>query len=173
MKTMLLLALPGAALGCFTGCASVDDTRATPPEDGRVQVNFENPENFTDVRRYFGQRFEEGYLGTLERFLNREARRHLAPDQTLSMTFRDIDMAGDFEPWRGSNLQDVRIVKNIYPPRLVFTYTVTDENGEIVHEGQERLSDLAFTMRVDRLDQGDTLYHEKELLRDWMARALR
>ena len=35
----------------------------------------------------------------------------------LTITFTDIDLAGDFEPWRGPQWDEVRIVKAIYPPR--------------------------------------------------------
>ena len=42
----------------------------------------------------------------------------LPAGQTLTVTFTDIDLAGDFEPWRGGQAMDIRIVKDVYPPRM-------------------------------------------------------
>jgi hypothetical protein len=144
------------------------------PDDGRVQVAFENPAHFTDVRSRFGQQVDEGYLESLRRFIGTQAPQFLGADQRLSMTFRNIDMAGDFEPFRGPRFNDVRIVKRIYPPLMVFNYTVTDAVGNIVREGDERLLDMSFDLHPSPLfDRDDSLFYEKQLLRDWMARTLR
>ena len=66
----------------------------------------------------------------------------------------------------------MRIVKSIYPPRLNFSYKITDAAGKTVKEGKEDLRDLAFEMRLTS-DRQDTLRYEKDILRDWIGTVTR
>jgi hypothetical protein len=83
------------------------------------------------------------------------------------VTFADIDLVGEYEPWRGPQFSDVRIVKSIYPPRFKFAYKITDAAGKTVKEGKEELRDLAFDMRLT-IDRQDPLRYEKDILKDWI-----
>ena len=87
---------------------------------------------------------------------------------TLSVTFTDIDMAGDFEPWRGVRFDDVRIVKDIYPPRIVLSFRLTDADGNVVKQGKRDLRDIAFMMKITMGFRDDSVRHEKALLDDWL-----
>jgi hypothetical protein len=88
------------------------------------------------------------------------------------VTFTDIDLAGEYEPWRGPQFSDVRIVKSIYAPRFKFSYKVTDATGKTVKEGNEDIRDLAFDMRLT-IDRQDPLRFEKDILKDWIGSTLR
>ena len=81
-------------------------------------------------------------------------------------------MAGEFEPWRGGGFDDVRIVKDLYPPRINLSFRVVNENGDIVAQGDRKLRDLNFMFGV-RTTNSDPLQHEKQLLSDWIRREFR
>ena len=76
-------------------------------------------------------------------------------------------MAGEFEPWRGSNYTDIRIIKDIYAPRMSLSFRVTDTDGNVVKEGKRELRDPTFTQRLV-IDRNDTYRYEKEMLNDWL-----
>ena len=90
----------------------------------------------------------------------------------LAITFTDIDLAGDFEPWRGPQWSGVRIVKDVYPPAFKFTYAVTDPSGRVVKGGSEDIRDGGFQFR-STIDTTDTLRYEKAVLNDWARSTLR
>ena len=90
----------------------------------------------------------------------------------LTLTFTDIDLAGDFEPWHGGRFDEIRIIKEIYPPDFKFTYVLTDRTGQVIKQGSEDIRDMAFGMRVD-IDRNDALRYEKAVLSDWMRSCLR
>ena len=90
------------------------------------------------------------------------------PVYNVSFTITDIDMAGDFEPWRGPQFDDIRIIKDIYPPRIDLAFRLVDAEGNVAKEGKRELRDTAFLMRITMGTQTDTLRHEKQLLDDWM-----
>ena len=135
----------------------------------QVQVNFFEPEKFRDVGRTHmaSDRDRDGDLAVIQKHLIKQARHYLPEGYRLEVTFTDVDMAGEFEPWRGPQWSDVRIVKDIYAPRMELTFRVTDPDGNVVNEGKRVLRDSAFLMKLS-IDRSDAYRHEKELLNDWL-----
>lgn len=156
----LLLAAALAAGSLLTAAESKSDD---------VSVAFHEPDKFTDVRSHFGGETDQHYLDMLASHLKRIAPKHLAPGMKLAVTFTDIDLAGDFVPG-DARRQDVRIIKEIYIPRQKLTFKLTDANGEVVAEGERRLSDLNFMNNVSIIGRNEPLFHDKALLSDWIAR---
>ena len=136
----------------------------------RVTVAFFEPEKFTDVRdsALFNDSGRTTYLEQLRDHLLEQAPKYLAAGQRLEITFTDIDLAGDFELWRGPQYFDVRMVRDIYPPRLEFSFRLLDASGQVVKEAQRRLLDLAFQLRSSLINQNDPLRYEKSMLDDWL-----
>jgi hypothetical protein len=165
MKTLRLFS---AALGLF---AAVAIRAASAP---RTEVVFDHPEKFTDVKDRMSptDKGRDEILSQIrDHLVDRTSR--LVPDgYKLTITFSDIRLAGEFEPWRGPQWDDVRIIKDIYPPFFKFTYSVTDPAGRVVKSGTENIQDLDFQMRVT-LDSSDPLRYEKQILDDWASGTLR
>lgn len=169
MKTRLALLL-GAALTATAMTYAADSKYAD-----RVEVNYDHPENFTDLKDAYmpTDKGQQAYMEEIREYVQKTAGRRLPDGQKLSITFTDIDMAGDFEPWRGPSATDVRIVKAIYVPRMKFTYRVTDANGGVVKDGSANITDLNFQMNsATMLDTSDPLRYEKRLLDDWIRNEL-
>jgi hypothetical protein len=142
---------------------------AQAPKAGRAQVEFFEPKNFTDVKdSYTGDYSRTTYLDSLRDYIVEQSQRYVPEGYMLSVTITDIDMAGDFEPWRGPRWDDVRIVKDIYPPRINLSFRLTDAEGNVVKEGKRELKDLAFLMKIPMAFRDDPVRHEKALLDDWM-----
>lgn len=167
MKITRLLPLLAASL-LIAGC----QTAAPVPNDGRITVTFDQPDKFTDVKSTYQGFTDQSYLDDLARYIDRAARGYLADGQRLTIKFTDIDMAGDFEPGR-PRLNDVRIMKGIYPPRLKFSYTVTDAAGKTVSQGDVNLADMTYQSRLRLANNSDPMFYEKAMLGDWMSANLR
>ena len=170
MKTLSRYALVLLGLAAPLALRAAEAAKAS----ARTDVVFEQPEKFTDVKDSdFGtDKGRDAILERLREYLVERADKALPAGQKLVITFTDIDLAGEYEPWRGPQFSDVRIVKSIYPPRLKFSYKITDATGETVKEGKEDLRDLAFEMRLTS-DRQDTLRYEKDILRDWIGTVTR
>jgi len=170
--TMKTLRLFSTVLGLVAACAlnAADSAKPAP----RTQVLFDHPENFTDVKDSDlpTDKGRDSILSTFRAFLVDRADRLLPEGYSLAITFTDIDLAGDFEPWRGSQFSEVRIVKAVYPPAFKFTYTVTDASGRVVKQGTENIRDLSFQNRLT-IDNSDPLRYEKDILDDWTRANLR
>lgn len=148
--------------------------RALAADELRATVTFEHPEKFTDVKDSISgtDKGRDHYLKQIRQLVEEQAAALLPAGQKLAITFTDIDLAGDYLPAMPSN-QDIRVMKDVYPPRMKFTYSITDEAGAVVKEGQESLSDMNYLNAVGMIGRSDPLYHDKTLLRDWLRRELK
>ena len=164
MKTRHLWLLSVVAFGPALA-ASAAETRVV----GRAEIVFFEPEKFTDVRdSYMGEATRTTYLEQIRDHVLEQAKYYVPEGHKLLVTFTDIDMAGDFEPWHGARWTDVRIVKDIYPPRINLTFRLVDAEGRVVKEGKRELRDLAFLMKISLNFRDDSVRHEKALLDDWI-----
>ncbi|MEO6875061.1 MAG: DUF3016 domain-containing protein [Opitutaceae bacterium] len=163
---------PKLLLGIVAGLAAISAVLAADPapkKDSRIEVVFTQPEKFTDVRdSYTGSEMgRKAILDQIRDYLVREAKHYVPEGQKLTIDFTDIDLAGDFEPWRGSQGMDIRIVKDIYPPKMDFDFKLTAADGTVIKEGKRQLRDLMFMSKLS-INRTDPLRYEKAMLDDWM-----
>ena len=166
---LLSTALLASAL--LAGCATAPraDASASNPN---VQFTWNDPASFADTRtNQCRSRVKPGeWLGQLGRFVESRADRFIASGQALKITITDIQRAGQCEPWRGPNLDDVRVIKNVYAPSISLHFSLADADGHVVSEGDRTLRDSAFMQRDTMLNKDDPLRFEKRLLDDWMRK---
>ncbi|MFT3779883.1 MAG: DUF3016 domain-containing protein [Ottowia sp.] len=158
------------ALPWLAACASAPT--AAPEGASPVTVAFIAPDKFTDLgsSRPPMQTSRDAYLAELRKFIVQDTARRLPPGQRLDIEVTDVDMAGDFEPWRMRS-EDVRVVRDIYPPRIDLRFRRTDGDGAVLQQGERKLRDPAYLMTAaNRYADNDPLRHEKALLETWMQK---
>ena len=161
-----------ALLGALTaGAMSAADP--VPAPASRVTIVFDHPEKYTDLKDSWSdtdnERGREHYLPLIREHLEKATARRLAAGQQLTITFTDIDLAGDFEPWRGPQFDDIRVVKDLYVPHMNFSFKVTDAAGAVVKSGERKLVDLSFQLGVTPGFRDDPLRYEKAMLDNWLG----
>ena len=143
------------------------------PADGAVSVHWSDPAQFTELRlthnRWAAERGD--WVTDLARHLQRKANARLPPGQAMDVAITDIKLAGDFEPWLGVNYSDVRVLRDIYPPRMTVQVRITGPDGQVLAEGERRLSDMGYLQSSLPLNS-DPLRHEKRMIDDWLRREL-
>ena len=164
MKTKLLL-----VFAC--GLAAIGAARAADAAKPVVQVTvtFIAPEKFTDVKddQMGSDRGRDYLLGVIKSHIESRAGYYLVAGQTLEIKVTDVDLAGDFEPWRGIEFDRVRIVKDIYPPRMDLEFRLVGADGKVIREGKRHLQNLGYLMTIT-LPTNDPLRYDKEMISDWM-----
>lgn len=100
----------------------------------------------------------------------KRAERLLPPDQRLEVHIDDIKLAGDFEPWHTRpGLDDARILKDIYPPRIDLHYKLLASDGKVIREGDAKLRDNAYLQRGVP-NSTDPLRYDKRMIDEWLRR---
>jgi hypothetical protein len=139
---------------------------ATDPS--AITVEFANPETFRDLGdRFAGGKVAYANLRALNVYLTGRAARLLAPGEQLRVTITEVDMAGEFELWRRGNR--VRVVRDVYPPRIDLTFVLLDAQGTARAQGERKLRDSAFLFGASPV-QTDPLRYEKALIDTWLER---
>lgn len=140
-----------------------------PTLGAEIKVEFVEPEGgYTDfsLDSRHTPRARAALEAEITEYIQRLAARHLPAKAQLKLTFNDMDLAGAYEPWR-PRLDNVRIIRDVYPPRLQFSYELRDQSGALVKQGSTQLTDLDFLRRVYTQPTSDQLRFEKRLLREW------
>lgn len=113
---------------------------------------------------------QSALLDALARNVRQVAAPRVPAGSTLTVTVLGLDLAGRFESWREPQLASVRIVRNVYSPRVELRFTLAAADGRIGRQGHRVLSDPSgAVLGAPDLPIGELRY-EKRLLRDWIER---
>lgn len=72
----------------------------------------------------------------------------LAPGQRSDIEVTDVDLAGGYDRWHGTESGVVRIVEDICPPRVNLDFVPCGADGKVLRQGSRKLRDPAFISRV-------------------------
>ncbi len=176
MRKIFLIPLLAAAAIAPLHAANVvtdpDRPRALPA-DGPVSVEWTDPAEFSELR-FSNNRWESqqgDWVTTLARHLQERASARLPAGQHMDVTITDIKRAGNFEPGAGINYQHVRVMRDVYPPRMTLNVRITGADGQVLAEGERKLSDMSYLMNARPMDT-DNLRYEKQMIDDWLRREL-
>ena len=141
---------------------------------GTVQVTWQDTDKYADIRPTNESRenfrkhvFQE--LGLVFEDLAKKL-----PDEVQwKVTVTDLDLAGEVRPVMMSAGNDIRIIKDIYWPRMSLSYVMTDGKGSVVAEGKEDISDMSFMM-IRPINMGNGSFpYEAKMLEDWFRKQLK
>jgi hypothetical protein len=136
----------------------------------KATVQYVHPENFTDVS--FRSMTPQAAVERLERELTHTiemaAAQYLSAYQ-LDVQIVDVAMAGREAFEKPGLNSDIRIRHEMgKPPKISVQYQIKDGRGHIVAQGARVLTNLNYQWAYPDSYSLDTLYPEKQLLRDWI-----
>lgn len=158
--------------------SALTDTAEVPADavasNGKLRVEWQDPDSYRDVRAANGpdKPYRDNVFFQIEKHLTKITKK-LPEGQTLTLTFTDVDLAGQVWPAQFQGMPgtgDVRIVRGINYPRFDFNYSLINTAGNVLKQGEESLKDMSFQQRVNRIFRNDPLRYEKALLERWLSR---
>ena len=162
---------PSAHVTAKARTVDAPDAPRQLPDAGPVTVQWTDPGEFTDLK-FSGNRWEArrgNWVVTLAEHLRKAAGKQLPEGERMEVTITDIDRAGRYEPVVRAAMQDIRIVKDIYPPRMTLRFVVKGPDGQVLAEGERKLVDHGFLTGTS-VNSNDSLRYEKRLIDDWLRR---
>ena len=159
MKKILI----GAVLACAATLSWAD-------EMSPVKLQWKNPDQYRDVRaaNESQKRYQQRVFDTLERFLQEKTAVLLADGQSLELTVHDLDLAGDVTPMVGPQHQDIRVIRDLYPPRIDIEFKLYDQQGKVVAQHRDKVKNLGYLSGVSTYRSRQTLGYDKALLQEWV-----
>ncbi|GAA0811143.1 DUF3016 domain-containing protein [Colwellia asteriadis] len=88
----------------------------------------------------------------------------LPEDQVLKIEVTDVDLAGDT---RFSGVNQMRIIKDNYFPRINLSYNLVDQDGKSIKAETVVIKDMNFMMGSHLKYRNESLTYEKQMLDDW------
>ncbi|MBR9727581.1 DUF3016 domain-containing protein [Shewanella intestini] len=153
----------------FSHVAFADEAEKPNPitEAGAVKIEWQQPDKFRDVKTSNERqsRFEMRLFNTLTENLNKEVQKSLQPNQRLTLQVTNVDLAGDMRPTFGATSGDLRIIKDLYPPKITFSYQLL-EGGKVIIAGDENLRDMTFLTQT-RVRTHKPFQYETLMLNKW------
>lgn len=141
-------------------------------EDSKLQIEFVKPSSFTDIRpsNQSRSKYQKHVFESLSSYFN-ELSRTLPEGQILDVKVTNIDLAGDTNSPRiplSSMMSDVRVMEDIYFPRLEFTYTLKNQAGEVLKTEEVDLKDMSYLNRAGFVRSSrDAFPYEHSMLIEW------
>lgn len=112
--------------------------------------------------------FRERTFKTLEKHFAKLAAQ-LPTDQVLKIDVTNVDLAGDTHI---GGINQIRIIKDLYIPRMNFSYELVAANGDIIKSETVVLKDMGFMTNSNLKYRNSSLGYEKKMLDDWFKVAL-
>lgn len=165
-----LLVLTGAILVSFAASAS---------GVAEVKVGWQNPEKFTDIRPASGSKkaYQQRVITEFDKMWS-EFAKQLPPGYKFDVVITDLDLAGDVEPMysgygAGRTMDDIRVVKDIYFPKIKLDYVLYDANNvEVAKATGVKIKDMGF-MHSGSLGYASREFgYEKQMLEKWFTKEI-
>ena len=172
--TAFAIAFALTACACAHALRVTDATRPRAlPAAGPVDVHWTDPAQFTELRYSFNRHEAErgDWVVQLAEYIRDRAAKQLPPGEHLDIEILDIERAGDYEYLFGP-IADIRVMRDIYPPRMRLHVRRTGADGTVIEEGERRISDIAYLTGPQPLSNTDPLRYEKRMIDRWVRREL-
>lgn len=140
---------------------------------GEAKLTWHEPDQYTDIREGFESRdsFREKLFSDFESIFADLAKG--LPDGTLlEVTVTDLDLAGEVSLRHHFAWRDIRVLKDIYFPRMSFHYILRDRDQRVLQSGSEDLKDLGFLSSWGRFGMTRFSFEER-MLRNWFRKMQR
>jgi hypothetical protein len=136
---------------------------------GEAKVIWQNPEKYSDIRASHERqdRFQEKLFKHFDKVFTELATK-LPSDSQLEITVTDFDLAGEIIPRAGSRFNEIRIIKEIYSPKITFSYVYTHKDQII--SGTENLRDMNYMSGIGRSSHRTEFAYEEKMIRKWFAK---
>lgn len=144
-----------------------------------VKVGWQNPEKFTDIRPASGSKkaYQQRVIAEFDKMWS-EFAKQLPPGYKFDVVITDLDLAGDVEPMysgygAGRTMNDIRVVKDIYFPKVSLDYVLYDaKNNEVARANSVKIKDMGF-MSSGSLGFGSREFgYEKQMLEKWFHKEI-
>lgn len=153
-------------LAVFTMVAMQNITHAATAE-----VTWTDPDKYTDMRPGDESRkkFRDRIFYHFEKHFTKLAKR-LPEGQVLKIDVTNVDLAGDT---LAGGINRIRIIKDMYPPKIYFSYQVVNVDGSVAKEESVKLRDMNFMMGSRLKYRNEAIGYEKQMLDDWFFKAFK
>lgn len=135
------------------------------------EVTWTDPDKYRDINpgEYNRKKFRENTFYNFEKHFTKLAEK-LPEGQVLKIEVTDVDLAGDTH---AAGINRTRIVKDIYFPRMDFSYQLVNADGSEILADKVSINDMGFMVGNNLKYRNDALGYEKKMLDEWFNKTFK
>ena len=136
---------------------------------GEVKVEYKDYKKFSDMKPANEPRgsYEKRTMVSFDKIFA-DLAKDLPEGYSWNVVVTDIDLAGDVNHMFTQTGQQIRVIKEIFIPRINFSYTLLDQSKAIVAEEKDlKLKDMGFMTRTNSSRADRAFEYEKVMLERW------
>lgn len=139
-----------------------------PAFAGQAEIDWVEPDKFTDIRPGNESRsnMQKRVFKELEQHFSELAAK-LPEGQTLKISVTNLDLAGDIRYMVGPNNATIRVVEDLYFPKMKFDYQLINSDKSIISTAKADIKDMSFNMGVRSSMNSEAFHYEKNMIDDW------
>ena len=170
----VLFALLLALTACATGGPRTVTDQARPHavgQDSAISVRWGDPAQFAELRYSQNRRLaaQGDWVVELADYMQEKLAKAVPAGESVDVEILDIQRAGQYE-WLYSQTDDVRVLRDVYPPRMTLQFSRKDASGAVIAEGERKIADLAYLQSPAPFPSSDPLRYDKRLIDTWIRR---
>ncbi len=139
---------------------------------GEAKITWQNPDKYSDIKS--GNQGQKSMLRSIDKSFGKEFTElaaKLPAGYQLLVTVTDLDLAGEVDPIPSRMMDQIRVLKDIYFPKITFDYQVLSAGGVAVLEGKAvTLKDMQYLSGTRSAKSSDSYYYERKMLREWFTK---
>lgn len=147
---------------------------AAQTSESAIKVEWLHPEKYTDIRPSNESKamYRKHVIESFDKFWSKLSEK-LPAGYQLVLTIKDVDLAGDVNPLYRVDNRDIRVIKDMYFPRITLDYQLMDAGGTILDAAQEvKIKDMNFMSSVGLRYSSQEFGHEKNMLEKWFSKTI-
>ena len=137
---------------------------------GEAKIKWGDLNDYADARpaNEVKKPFHERLVKRFDEHFNYEAQNNLPDGYVFNAEIKDLDLAGDVR----YGMNEFRVMKPIYIPRIEFTYSLTDKDGKVLSEGNVDIKDMGYMDRMASIHSDKQFYYDFRLISSWFQDTL-
>jgi hypothetical protein len=138
---------------------------SSPALSASSEVKWVNPDDYTDIRsgNLNRKKFKEQVFSQFEKHFEKLATK-LPEGQKLKIEVHNLDLAGDVN---AGGMERIRIVKEVYSPKMKFSYQLVGDNDTKISAGEANLKDMNFMGGTSMKYKHHSFGYEMKMLDHW------
>lgn len=142
--------------------------------ESAIKVEWFQPEKYTDIRPSNESKamYRKHVIESFDKFWAKLSEK-LPQGYQLALTIKDVDLAGDVNPLYRVDNRDIRVIKDMYFPKITLDYQLQDATGAVVASEQNvKIKDMNFMSSVGLRFSSQEFGHEKNMLEKWFTKTV-
>ena len=140
-----------------------------------VSVTWQNPDNYRDIRASSStqKKYEKHVFTSLGNYMQKEAAKVLAADQSIQLTIHNLDLAGDVTMGPRFQASDVRVIRSLYPPMMDIEFKILDGNGKVIAQQRDKVKNMGFMQHSAVQHRNQAFNYDKAMIKRWISKTLK